>query len=158
MIAGCDYNTKMAWLAFVGAGERLAILTVVPISGKTGPTFNRLAEHFKMMSDFRGEKLEGMYLERPWGRNNMATALALGRVAVLVETAASYVGIEVHYIQPSTWRKGIFGKGPKQTRAEWKKKALELAAQLWPERAFETDNETEAALIALYGSRQNEVV
>jgi Holliday junction resolvasome RuvABC endonuclease subunit len=148
----------MAWIAFIDAGERLFALNVVPISGKTGPTFSRLVEHLKMMGLEKQEYLQTLYLERPWGRNNVATTLALGRVAVLVETAASYVGIEVHYVQPSTWRKGVFGKGQKRTRAEWKKKALEFAAQLWPERAFETDNEAEAALIALYGSRQNEVV
>ena len=155
MIAGCDYNTKVAWLAWVDEGEKLLYLAPEPISKDTAATFNRLLQHFTFMRSIHEVGIiNGLYLERPWGRNNIATTLALGRVAVIVETAASFLDIPVHYIQPSTWRKGVFGKGPKQTRQQFKAKALEFAAQLWPERAFETDNEAEAALIALYGSRQ----
>lgn len=143
---GCDYNTKIAWLAFP-IGDKLG-LAAIPLDKDVGTAYYMAHAALDRMCK---DGAQAIYIEQPWGMNNFRTTMSLVRAAVVIEIAARVQDLlPVTYVHPNTWRKGIFGVGARKTRAQFKCMALEEAEKRWPGLRL-TDDQAEAALIAIYG-------
>lgn len=149
---GCDYSTEAIWLARLTSQKaNLKEMIRVPVDDDLRITLRDINRALFGMSMSRQTSV--IYIEKPWGRYNIGTAMVLTRIATLVEVEATRVGLSVREAPLGSWRKNIFGKGSGKPKRWYKEQAVSLAKELWGSRRELTHDEAEAALIALYGWR-----
>lgn len=144
MIIGCDYSTKFVHLAWKTISWEFPRITVEEDLGEFLYGLNEMIP-YPHGGDGR------LYIERPWSRYNPGTAMALQRIATIVDVVATQAGYETHWIPIAAWRSKIFGKGkyPSKIAKEMAKAHVKKTCGLDVD-----DNTADAICLALYGEIQ----
>lgn len=144
MILGCDYSTKFIHLAWETTFWEYLRITV---EDDLGEFLWNLKDKIPYPHGGEGH----LYIERPWSRYNPGTAMALQRIATIVDVVATQAGYETHWIAIAAWRSKLFGKGKYPSKI-----AKEMAKAYVKEKCgLEVDDNTaDAICLTMYGEMQ----
>lgn len=162
-ILGCDYSSRVIYLGHV-QGKKVEHTSSISIEGEQEPA-KRGFYLLKGILNTLAYTVGDIYIERPIVNAKFTsplTGMMLTRTATFVEIAAIEVGMKVHFIPISTWRKIIFGTNrldhPKDAAVEFVKRELNFEVPTMGVRKIQPDhNFAEAICIAYAGYLQEKI-
>lgn len=158
---GCDFSATTVYVACANNQKVLGTASINITTMLWG--FESLRNIFEAYIKEHEAEIY-IYIEQPWvnAARNPKTAMAMMRVATVIELAAWVSGCVPRFVHPLTWRKELYGSGQtlnsKEYAVDWTK--INLGYEPPPIgktiRSKPDHNFAEAACIAVYGSRQEE--